>query len=258
MPLSETARKQGALWGAEARDWAEIQERTAPLLWRAALDAAGVGSGTRLLDAGCGAGGASVAARERGAIVSGCDASEPLLAIARERLPDADLRLGELENLPFPDRAFDVVLAINCMQFTRDPLRAAQDLVRVTGPAARIVVVVWSIDQCEQRQIFDAVLRLFETPPKGRGVFALSGPGEVEALFPTLPAETIEVETASVYPTLDIALRGQMSAGPSQRVAEIFGREKVEATIREALRPFMTASGEVRMQNRFRCVVIRL
>jgi hypothetical protein len=49
-----------------------------------------------------------------------------------------------------------------------------------------------------------------------------------------------------------------MSAGPSQRVAEIFGREKVEATIREALRPFMTASGEVRMQNRFRCVVIRL
>ena len=159
MPLSETARKQGALWGAEARDWTEIQERTAPLLWRAALDAAGVGSGTRLLDAGCGAGGASVAARERGAIVSGCDASEPLLAIARERLPDADLRLGELENLPFPDRAFDVVLAINCMQFTRDPLRAAQDLVRVTGPAARIVVVVWSIDQCEQRQIFDAVLR---------------------------------------------------------------------------------------------------
>src|SRR5579862_6215300 len=123
MSLSEIARKQGRLWGAEARDWVEIQERTAPVLWRAVLDAAAVGPGTRLLDAGCGAGGASVMARARDAAISGCDASEGLLAIARERLPDADLKLGELERLPFPDASFDVVLAINSLQFTPDPSR---------------------------------------------------------------------------------------------------------------------------------------
>src|ERR1035438_8617774 len=98
MSLSEIARKQGRLWGAEARDWVEIQERTAPVLWHAVLEAARVGPGDRLLDAGCGAGGASVMAREWGATISACDASEALLAIAQERLPGADLKIGELEH----------------------------------------------------------------------------------------------------------------------------------------------------------------
>src|SRR5580658_11271109 len=107
MQLTDKARKQGALWSVEARDWMEIQERKSPALWRPVLDLARVGKGTRMLDAGCGAGGASVMARERGAVVSGCDISEAMLAIARERLPRADLQLAELENLPFDNAAFD-------------------------------------------------------------------------------------------------------------------------------------------------------
>lgn len=255
MQLSESARKQGALWGVAARDWLEIQERTAPALWRAVLDAAKIGSGTRLLDAGCGAGGASLLAREREAVISGCDASEELLAIAHKRLPEADLKLGELENLPFLDASFDAVLAINSLQFTPDPSRAAREFMRV-APGGRIAVVVWAVEHCEQRHVFDAILRLFDEPPKGRGVFALSAPGEVEALFPGVVTETHEVDCPSVYPDLEIALRGQMAAGPSQRVIQIFGRENVETAIRGALQPFVTASGEVRMQNRFRCILV--
>jgi SAM-dependent methyltransferase len=256
MQLSENARKQGALWGAEARNWTEIQERTAPVLWGAVLGLAGVGPGTRLLDAGCGAGGASVMARERGAVVSACDASEGLLAVARERLPAADLKLGELESLPFPEASFDVVLAINCVQFTPDPARAARELVRVTAPGGRIAVVVWNAERSEQRHVFEAIIKLFDTPPTGRGAFALCDPGEVEALFPGFAAEVHEVDCTFVYPSLEIALRGQMSAGPSQRVVEIFGRQKVEAAIHHALQPFITPSGEVKMHNRFRCVVV--
>lgn len=252
MQLSENARKQGSLWGAEARDWVEIQENTHPLLWRATLDAAEVGPGTRLLDAGCGAGGAAVIANARGAIVSGCDVSEPMLAIARDRLPEANLKLGELEELPFPDGSFDVVLAINSLQFTPDPAQAAKEFIRV---GSRIAVVVWALDRCEQVHVFESLLSLFDKPPKGRGVFALSQPGEVEALFPGLPAEAHEIDCPFVYPNIGIALRGQMAAGPSQRLVEIFGREKVESTILTALQPFVTASGEVRMQNSFRCIV---
>jgi len=256
MQLSDSARKQGALWGAAARDWVDIQEPTAVALWTAVLDAAGAGRGRRLLDAGCGAGGASVMAFGRGALVSGCDASEGLLAIARKRLPGADLKLGELENLPFPDASFDVVLAVNSLQFTSNPARAAQEMVRVAAPGGRIAVVVWSVEHCEQRRVFDAILALFDDPPKGRGVFALSAPGEVDALFPGLVTRTIEIDCPFVYPSLEIALRGQMAAGPSQRVCEIFGREKVETVVRKALDPFRTSSGEVRLRNRFRCVVI--
>ena len=254
MQLTDKARKQGALWGTEARDWLEIQERKSPALWRPVLDLAGVGAGTRMLDAGCGAGGAAVMARERGAIVTGCDISESMLDIARERLPGADLRLAELENLPFEDAQFDVVVAINSLQFTPDPARGGRELLRVT--AGRLAVVVWSMEHCEQKQVFDAILSLFETPPKGRGVFALSAPGELEALFPG--AAVHEIDCAFEYPDLDTALRGQMAAGPSQRVVEIFGRERVEAVVRGALAPFVNESGVVRMQNRFRCAVVTL
>lgn len=257
MSLSDAARKQGERWGIEARDWAEIQERTAPRLWRTVLDLLKVGPKTRLLDAGCGAGGASVLARERGAAVSGCDLSGALLAIAQERLTGADLRIGELENIPFPDASFDAVMAINSIQFTPDPLRAARELARVTAPGGHLAVVVWAVERCEQKQVFDAILKLFDQPPKRRGVFALSSPGEVEALFPGLATETREVDCASVYPSLEIALRGQMAAGASQRVVEIFGRERVESAVSASLQPFVMPSGEVRMNNRYRCVVAR-
>src|SRR5580700_3993144 len=111
MQLTEKARKQGSLWGIEARDWLEIQERKSPALWRPVLDLAGVGAGTRMLDAGCGAGGASV--------------------MARERLAGADLRLAELEHLPFEDGQFDAVVAINSLQFAPDHAEAARELLRV-------------------------------------------------------------------------------------------------------------------------------
>ncbi len=255
--LSESAQKQGRLWGIEAQDWLNIQERKSPVLWNPVLDRAGVGANTRVLDAGCGAGGASLLARDRGAIVTGCDASDAMLVLARRRLPEVNFRLAELENLPFPDESFDVVLAINSLQFTQDPGRAAQEFIRVSKPGGRIAVVVWSIEHCEQKAIFDAILALFEKPPKGRGVFALSAPGDVERLFPSLQTEVTEIDCPFVYPNLEIALRGQMAAGPSQRVIEIFGREKVESAVRAALEPFVSESGEVRMQNRFRCVLIR-
>lgn len=256
MPLSEAAQKQGRLWGIEARDWLDIQERKSPVLWNPVLDWAGVSTGTRVLDAGCGTGGASLLAHDRGAVVTGCDASEAMLVLARRRLPESNFRLAELENLPFPDRSFDVVLAINSLQFTANPAAAAKELARVTNAGGRVAVVVWSLDHCEQKAIFDAILALFEKPPKGRGVFALSAPGDVEALFPGLETQVSDIDCPFVYPDLEIALRGQMAAGPSQRVIEIFGREKVETAVRAALQPFVTSTGEVRMHNRFRCVVI--
>ena len=61
-----TAETQGDLWGQAARDWASIQEPMHRPLWEAMLDEARVGSGTHVLDAGCGGGGASVLATERG------------------------------------------------------------------------------------------------------------------------------------------------------------------------------------------------
>ncbi|HXG16628.1 MAG TPA: class I SAM-dependent methyltransferase [Calidithermus sp.] len=77
-------------------------------------------SGTRRLDAGCGAGLLALLASFRGAQVTALDASPGLLAIARQRLPAADVREGDREALPFPDPTFDAVTAVNSVFYAED------------------------------------------------------------------------------------------------------------------------------------------
>jgi len=73
-----SATIQGQLWGARAQDWAAYVEQVCLPLFGAALDAARVTEGTRLLDAGCGAGLLSVLASFRGAQVTAFDAAPAL------------------------------------------------------------------------------------------------------------------------------------------------------------------------------------
>ena len=105
---------------------------------RPALDAVGAGGGTRLLDAGCGSGLALALAARRGAVVTGLDALAGLLAIARERLPEADLREGDLEELPYADDSFDAVTAFNAVQYASDPTAALREIKRVAVPGAPV------------------------------------------------------------------------------------------------------------------------
>src|SRR5438093_10274963 len=106
------------------------------------LDAAAVGPGTRVLDAGCGAGGASVLAARRGAAVNGLDAAEALLAIARERVPDGDFRAGDLKALPYADASFDAIIASDVLPYVADPLAALRELRRVCAPRGRVVLAI--------------------------------------------------------------------------------------------------------------------
>ncbi len=112
-----SASIQGPLWGAQARTWAELAEPGQTPFYEAVFDALEISGKSALLDVGCGAGLALELAARRGATVTGLDASEPLLAIARERLPQADLRQGDLEQLPFPDASFTAVTSFNAVQY---------------------------------------------------------------------------------------------------------------------------------------------
>src|ERR687895_787808 len=115
-----STRVQGRLWGTHPQDFAEYLEQVGLPLIGAALDAARVTRGTRLLDAGCGAGLGALLANLRGATVTALDASAELLAIARARLPEADIREGDLGTLPFDDEAFDAVTAVNSIFYAAD------------------------------------------------------------------------------------------------------------------------------------------
>lgn len=110
----------------------------------AVLELLGDVAGRRVLDAGCGAGPVLADRRARGATVAGFDASAAMLDLARERLgPDVALRLADLaEPWPYPDGAFDDVVACLVLHYLRDWSAPLAELRRVLRPGGRAVVVV--------------------------------------------------------------------------------------------------------------------
>lgn len=255
-----TADVQGALWGAGARDWAEIVEPMSTPLFEAVLDAVGVAAGTKILDAGCGSGLALQLARARGADVSGLDASSALLDIARRRVPDGDLRRGELEELPFESGAFDAVTAFNSVQYAADPVAGVAELARVAAAGAPVAVVSWGDPaRCETKVVLAAVGSLLPPPPPGAaGPFALSEPGRLEDLMSAAgltPKHAEEVDVPFLLPDLETAVRGHLSSGPAQRAIQVAGRQTVEAAIRDALAASIQSDGTSLHRNAFRYVV---
>jgi len=255
-----SAEVQGKLWGARARDWAEVQEPLTRPLYEAALSAADVGAGTRLLDAGCGAGLALRIAADKGAAVTGFDASDGLITVARERVPEADIRQGDLELLPWDDGAFDVVTAFNSIQYCTDAKAALAELRRVVVDGGRVVVATWGQpERCETRTLLAALGSLLPPPPPGAGgPFALSAPGLLETFVDEVGLTTVagdEVATPFVYADLDAAVHAALASGPAARAIEHSGEQAVTETVTEALRPYVTDDGTVRQENTFRYVV---
>jgi SAM-dependent methyltransferase len=255
-----TAERQGALWGAAAEDWAEYNEPTGVPLYEAGLDALAVTNGTRLLDAGCGAGLALQLAAKRGATVAGFDASEGLLQVARTRLPDADLRQGDLETLPWDDGSFDAVTAFNSVQYASDPVAALREIRRVATAEAPVVVATWGDpERCEARPLLGALGALLPPPPPGAaGPFALAAPGALEALVESagLTARSaVEVETPFVWVDHEIAVRAALSSGPARAAIEQAGTTAVVDAAGAALQQFVQADRSVRLTNVMRFVL---
>lgn len=250
-----SATMQASLWGSAPQDWANIQEPMAKPLWGAVLDAAGVSRGTRLLDAGCGAGGACVLAASRGALICGFDATETLLAIARQRVRDAEFRAGDLEELPYADGSFDAVIACNSVQFCTDPGQALAQLRRVCSGGGSVAVATWdSPEECESRDIFRAVVSTLPAPPPGEGPFALSKPGLLEDLLAKSGLRSRSrgaVDCPFVYANVETFWRGIRSAGPLQGAIRTVGEQRVKDAVFDAVRPYTAREGGVRLENRF-------
>jgi ubiquinone/menaquinone biosynthesis C-methylase UbiE len=110
----------------------------------ATLALAGDVTGRRILDAGCGSGPLFAALRDRGATVSGLDGSTGMLEQARRRLgADADLQVADLADpLPYPDNAFDDVIASLVLHYLRDWGPTLTELRRVLRTGGRLIVSV--------------------------------------------------------------------------------------------------------------------
>lgn len=110
----------------------------------ATLQLAGDVRNRRILDAGCGSGPLAKALVDRGAVVTGFDASQAMVSLARHRLGEtADLFVGDLgQPLPFDDNAFDDVVASLVFHYLEDWAGPLREVRRVLRPGGRLIMSV--------------------------------------------------------------------------------------------------------------------
>jgi SAM-dependent methyltransferase len=257
--ITGSALHWGPLWGARARDWAGIEEQQVPT-YEAAIDRIDMHPGLRVLEIGCGSGVFLRLAADRGAGVSGIDASEELIELARERVPEADVRVGDMEALPYPDDTFDIVAGFNSFFFATDMVNALRDAGRVARPGAPVIVQVWGDpDRCDLTTVKNA-LRPFlpnRDEPSGPGLWE---PGVLEGMVSAAglaPAETFAVSWAYTYSDADHLIRAMLSPGLFVPAVEQHGAEAIGAAIVAALAPYRTGAGSYSISNEWHFVIAR-
>jgi len=258
--LTQAAQLQRRLWDADPEGWALFSEPHNVPLFEAVLDAAGARPGIRLLDVGCGTGLLLELAVARGATVSGIDVAPGMLGLASRRVPTADLRLRDLQSLPFADGSFEALTAVNSFQFAADPLAAIADAARVLVPGGILAIGMFAEPERAQSTAIHIAMSKLSPPAREEehAPYALSAPGNLEAALSAsglAVAGVGEVECEWSYATVDNALRGLMGSAGGTRAIEDAGRAAVAAAIRAALEPFTdSATGAVLMRNTFRWI----
>jgi SAM-dependent methyltransferase len=128
-------------WGRKAVDFATLSEPSNCREYIALHHLLGVDSADRLLDVACGAGLALELAGLRGAACAGIDASPRLVAVAKDRSPQADIRVGDMHALPWEDGSFTVVTSFRGIWATTPA--AVGEAFRVLRPGGQLGVTVW-------------------------------------------------------------------------------------------------------------------
>jgi len=263
-PPGGSATRWGPLFGARAGDWAETWEGPhgwGTPIYEHVLDRAGVASGTRVLDCGCGAGRFTRMAADRGAIVAGIDAAQALIEIGAKRTPQADFRVGDIEALPWADRSFDVVTGLSAFQFADDKVRALAEARRVAR--GHVVIVVPSrVAESGIAQVFQPVFPLFDPHAlesmRQSGMFALSHPGRLEEALSAAGLrlrDDDELAWQILFEDVDTAVSAFLGAGPTALAIQHAGVTAVVEAVRAALGPFTDAKGRVTMPVWFRAVI---
>ena len=226
-------------WGRQAVEFATLCEPTNCREYVAMHHLLGVGPSDRLLDVACGAGLAVELAGLRGARCAGIDASLRLLAVARDRSPDADLRVGDMCALPWEDAAFDVVTSFRGIWATTPD--AVAEVHRVLVPGGRVGLTVWGHIKASPGAWALAPLALATAPKveNQAAMVALGRPGAGEALLQTAgftDVERVDIPFVFEFADPEAYARALASTGPAYEAIEAVGEAAFAQTAVELAR----------------------
>ncbi len=253
-PADEDPTDDG--WSAVAADWARLWGSVAGPARRALVAAAGVGAGTRVLDVGCGSGELLALVHDLGGSAAGADAAPGMVRLARRAAPDADVRVADATQLPWPDAAFDVVLAVNALHLTEDLTGALAEAVRVTAPGGRVAVAGWAEGRLNDLDTVEAAVAAAHGDPVDPHVPDADRrlPGGWERLLRGAGLEVVASGLASApwdVPDDDALVRGILLGEDAEGLAA------GATTVLAAARPFGRPDGGYRLVNALRWAVGR-
>jgi uncharacterized peroxidase-related enzyme len=215
-------------WGRRAADFSTLAEPSNCREYVALHHRLGVSAGDTLLDIACGSGLAVELAGLRGARCAGIDASARLIAVARDRNPDADLQVGDMHSLPWEDRAFDVVTSFRGIWGTTPGVMS--EVHRVLVPGGRIGLTVWGHIKASPGAWAMTPFSLAAAPKveNQATMVALGRPGAGERLLQEAGFTDVErIDIPFVFEFADPALyaRALASTGPAFEAIQAVGEE---------------------------------
>ena len=160
---------------------------------QAVLDAVGPVEGEQVLEIACGTGRFTVMLAERGADVTGIDISAAMLARGREKARAAsvadhlEFARGDAGRLPFPDDAFDAVIAVRFFHLADTPASYLSEMARV----ARETVFFDTFNATSARSVYNWLL------PMGSRLYSRS---EVDRLLDDVGLELREAAHDFILP----------------------------------------------------------
>ncbi len=245
-------------WGRRAPEAAYQFENMHWREYQHVLDQTGVTKGTRYLDIACGSGLAIQLASERGALVSGLDASKRLVAIARARTPKADIRIGDMFNLPFDDCSFDVVTS--CRGIWGNCLGALREALRVVRPGGKIGLSFWGHQK--KMQAYPLLKVLGKTSQEERqnttSIVSIGLPGIAEQLMAdaglSVGART-SLKLHWEFPDVEYAAQALASIGPAYLAIEHLGLDAFMEAVREAARELYVEGIGIRTEVEIQCLI---
>ncbi|MGD9525702.1 class I SAM-dependent methyltransferase [Pseudonocardia sp.] len=226
-------------WGRRAVDFSTLSEPANCREYVTLHQHLAVGPGDRLLDIACGAGLAIELAALRGAVCAGIDASHRLVAVARDRSPDADVRVGDMHELPWPDGSFDVVTSFRGIWGTTP--KAMTEVRRVLAPGGRVGLTVWGHLKVSPGAWALAPFRLAaeEKVSNQASMVALGRPGageELLAAYGFVDVRRIDVPFAWEFPDPETYARAIASTGPAFESIQNVGEAEFLASAAEMAR----------------------